>query len=329
VADPVGLGRLAAAGHRLVVEGKRLPGRVEAVRVHDASGTRAPVPPFNNLGEARAALSGPVYPPESRETLVGDALVDVAIFYPYAGSKEAFLFSSSLGADLPGAEQTENLLRLYRTDGTVSVYRARGTLRTPIAGGASRLAVAVMYVSQGVRHILEGADHVLFVLCLALGAVTIRALVSQVTGFTVGHSVTLAAGFLGYAPNAPWFVPLVETGIALSIVYVALAFLFRMRFGNLPATTAVGLLHGFGFSFVLSRILKLDSSNLALGLISFNVGVEIGQLGIILLVWPALHWLDGRSPRSSARVRAAAAWGSIAVALVWVGTRSLALVQSI
>jgi hypothetical protein len=329
LADPIGLGRLVADGHHLVVEGRRLPGRFEAVRVHDGRGVHAPVPLFNSLNEARAALSGPVYPSASAETLVGDALVDVAIIYPHVGPKESFLFSSSLATALPGAEQTENLLRFYRTDGTVGVYRARGSLRTPIAGGASRLAVAVAYAYQGVRHILEGADHVLFVLCLALGATAMGRLVSLATGFTVGHSVTLAAGFLGYAPKASWFIPAVETGIALSIIYVAGAFLFRLRSGNLLATTAVGLLHGFGFSFVLSQILKLDSSNLALGLISFNVGVEIGQLGIILLAWPALRWLDRRSPRLSARVRTTLACGSVAVAAVWVGTRSVALLQSI
>lgn len=329
LAAPAGLGRLVAGGHHFVVDRQRFPGEVEAVRVHDATGVRAPVPLFNSLNEAKLALSGPVYPPGTTETLVGDALVDVAIFYPHAGPKDSFEFSSSLATELPGTDLTENLLRFYRADGTVSVYRARGPLTAPIVGGASPLALGATYVYQGVRHILEGADHVLFVLCLTLGAPTIRRLVSLATGFTIGHSATLVAGFLGYAPRVSWFVPAVETGIALSIIYVAAVSLFRMRSNNLLATAAVGLLHGFGFSFVLSQILKLDSGSLALSLISFNVGIEIGQLGIILLVWPALRWLDRRSPRLSARVRATVASGSVAVALVWVGTRSVALLHSI
>lgn len=329
LADPAGLGRLVADGHHLVVEGKRLPGRLEAVRVHDARGVGAPVPPFNTLAAAQAAFRGPVNPAGAGEFLVDDALVDVAIFYPYAGPRESFLFSSSLGVGLPGAERTENLLRFYRADGVVSLHRARGTLDTPIAGRASWLAVAATFLAEGVRHILEGADHVLLVACLTVGAATIHGLISQATGFTIGHSATLVAGFFGYAPKSPWFVPAVETGIALSIIYVATAFFFKPRSTNLLAMTAVGLLHGFGFSFVLSQILKLDSSDLALGLVSFNVGVEIGQLGIILLVWPTLRLLDRRSPRLSAYLRAAVACGAIAVATVWVGTRSLVLLQSI
>ena len=329
LADPSGLGRLVAGGHHFFVGRERLEGKVEAVRVHDATGVSAPVPLFNSLNEAKRALNGPVYPSGAGETLAGDALVDVAIFYPYAGPKASFALSCSLATELPGADLTENLLRFYRADGTVSVYRARGPLTAPLVGGASPLAQTAAYVAQGVRHILGGADHVLFVLCLTLGATTIRRLVSLATGFTIGHSVTLVAGFLGYVPNVPWFIPAVETGIALSIIYVAAVSLFRMGSNNLLATAAVGLLHGFGFSFVLSQILKLDSGSLALSLISFNVGIEIGQLGIILLAWPALRWLDQRSPRLSARVRLTVASGSVAVALVWVGTRSLALLHSI
>ena len=329
LAAPAGLGQLVAGGHHFVVDGRRLAGEVEAVRVHDATGISAAVPLFNSLSEAKQAMSGPVYPSGATETLVGDALVDVRMFYPYAGPKDSFAFSSTLAAELPGSDLTENLLRFYRADGTVSVYRARGPLRTPIVGGASPLTLAATYVYQGVRHILEGADHVLFVLCLTLGAGTTRRLVWLATGFTLGHSVTLVAGVLGYAPKFPWFVPAVETAIALSIIYVAALSLTRIRSTSLLVTAVVGLLHGFGFSFVLSQILKLDSSGLALSLVAFNAGIEVGQVGIILLVWPALRWLDRRSPRLSARVRAAVASGSVAFALVWVGTRSVALLRSV
>ena len=329
-ADPMGLGRLVAEGHSLVVVGQKLPGHIEAIRVHDARGTHAAVPVFGTLEAARAALRGPVYPSAAPDLPVGDALVDAAIFYPHAGSKDSFLLSSSLAPGLPGAELTENLLRFYRTDGTVSVYRARGALRIPISGGASPLAFAATFVFHGTRHILDGWDHLLFLLCLALGAPALRGLVWQATGFTIGHSVTLVAGFLGYAPRFAWFVPAVEIGIALSIVYVAVvALFFRTNAANLPATTLVGLLHGFGFSFFLREILELGSSHLAVGLISFNVGIELGQLGVILLVWPALRALDRRAARLSPYVRAGLAYAAIAVAALWVGTRSLALLQSI
>ena len=329
-ANPMGLGRLVAGGHSLVAGGQKLPGRIEAVRVHDARGILAEVPLFSTLPVAKTALRGPVYSSLAQDLPVGDALVDVAIFYPHAGPKESFLFSSSLAPELPGAELTENLLRFYRLDGTVSIYRARGALRTPMAGGASALAFAATFVVHGTQHILGGWDHLLFVLCLILGARALRGLVWQATGFTLGHSVTLVAGVLGYVPRFSWFVPAVETGIALSIIYVAcVALSGRARSATLLATTLVGLLHGFGFSFLLSEILTLDSSYLALGLVSFNVGIELGQLGVVLLVWPALRCLDRRAARLSRSVRAGLAYGSIGVAALAVGTRSVALLHSV
>lgn len=325
LADPAGLGRLVADGHRLAVGGKALEGRVERVRVHRREGA----PRFNAPDAARAAVKGPAYPLIAPPLPAGDAVVDVELVYPYSGRAETFELSSTLAPGLPGEDRTENLLLFRRSDGGVDSYRAQGLLATPIAVGASPLAAAATFGREGVRHILEGQDHVLFVLCLALGAVSLRALVTRATGFTAGHTVTLIAGFLGYVPKVPWFVPAVETGIALSIIYVAAGVLSaRVKSRSLLVTTLMGLLHGFGFSFVLGEVLGLDSANLTVSLVAFNVGVEVGQLAIILLVWPALRLADGRAPRMSGYARAAVACASIAVAALWVGTRSVALLQA-
>ena len=97
----------------------------------------------------------------------------------------------------------------------------------------------------------------------------------------------------------------------------------------MAVTSLMGLLHGFGFSFVLAEVLGLSSSNLAVSLLSYNVGVEVGQLAIILLVWPALRLLDAWSPRTSGYARAGVACASIAVAAVWVVTRSAALLHAV
>ena len=107
--------------------------------------------------------------------------------------------------------------------------------------------------------------------------------------------MTLAIGFFGYVPSGAWFVPSVETGIALSIIYAAALAVKR----NGPETSAnrstfvvtvlIGLLHGLGFSFVLQEIIQVTSPNIWQSLLAFNVGVEIGQIAIVLAIWPLLR----------------------------------------
>jgi len=147
------------------------------------------------------------------------------------------------------------------------------------------------FVELGFFHILDGVDHLLFLLCLVIPIRNFRRLVPIVTAFTVAHSITLIASAFGLAPNALWFPPLIETLIAVSIVYMA----FENIVGpNLERrwliAFAFGLVHGFGFSFVLRDTLQFAGSHLVTSLLSFNVGVEIGQLFVLALVVPALAW---------------------------------------
>jgi uncharacterized membrane-anchored protein YitT (DUF2179 family) len=119
-----------------------------------------------------------------------------------------------------------------------------------------------------------------------------RALVPIVTAFTVAHSVTLIASAYDLAPDALWFPPLIETLIAVSIVYMALENIATER----PSrrwliTLGFGLVHGFGFSFALRESLQFAGSHLLTSLLSFNVGVELGQLLVLALLVPALALL--------------------------------------
>ena len=82
-------------------------------------------------------------------------------------------------------------------------------------------------------------------------------------------------------------------------------------------TAAIGLLHGFGFSFVLQRVLQVDAPNLWTRLLSFNLGVEIGQVALILAVWPLLRLLERHAPRYVPLGRAAVVTPSVAVAGIW------------
>ena len=145
----------------------------------------------------------------------------------------------------------------------------------------------------------------------------------RLTGFTLGHSVTLAFGFFGFVPKGDWFVPAVETGIALSIIYAgALAYQgsskddyseVKMFF----VTLSIGLLHGLGFSFVLQEILQVTSPGIWQSLLAFNVGVEVGQLMIVLAVWPLFVVLNRQTQSLGVFLRRLMACGCIGIALFW------------
>ena len=319
--DALGLGRLVADGHRLVF-GNVAPGAsVEAVRVYPA----AEQPPFSTLAEARAALVGASYSAGAPPLFVGDATIDVQLYYAAADLGTRFELSSSLNPDLAGVATLENLIYDHRGDAT-QVYRATGSLASPVTISPSALSAAANFIVQGFYHIIEGIDHVLFVLCLTIGAAELVNLLWRVTGFTLGHTVTLIGGFLGYAPSAAWFIPAVETAIALSIIYAGVvAILQRPGAATFVVTTVIGLLHGLGFAFVLGKILEIDSPNLTVSLLSFNLGVEVGQITIILAVWPALFVLARRSARYATYARVAVAVPCISVASFWTLQRLAAL----
>src|SRR5262249_20689747 len=149
---------------------------------------------------------------------------------------------------------------------------------------------ALQFVRLGFAHILSGTDHLLFLFCLVIPFRRIRSLVAIVTAFTVAHSMTLIASAMDLAPGALWFPPLIETLIAASVLYMALENIFgvtdvRRRW---MITFGFGLVHGFGFSFALRETLQFAGSHLLTSLLSFNVGVELGQLLVVAALVPAL-----------------------------------------
>ena len=143
--------------------------------------------------------------------------------------------------------------------------------------------VARDYTVLGIEHILEGVDHLLFIVCLVLLAGTFKRILITVTGFTIAHSITLALGALEIVRVS---VAPVEASIALSIVFVAME-LARDRRNTLTwrypiaVSSTFGLLHGFGFAAVLTDI-GLPQTEIPAALLFFNVGVEIGQILFIV-----------------------------------------------
>ncbi len=183
---------------------------------------------------------------------------------------------------------TDVLVRVDMLDGRSWTAIARPSQPwIEIAASQTWVGLAGTYVGQGIRHILFGADHMLFVLGLLLIVRDRWMLVKTVTAFTVAHSITLAIATLGYA-DVP-VLPL-NAAIALSILFLGPEIVRSWR-GDTSFTIrhpwvmafAFGLLHGFGFASALTGA-GLPRQALPLALVTFNVGVELGQLGLIALI---------------------------------------------
>lgn len=151
---------------------------------------------------------------------------------------------------------------------------------------------ALRFVEAGFLHILDGTDHLLFLLCLVIPFRRFRPLLMVVTAFTVAHSITLIASAYNLGPDALWFPPLIETLIAVSIIYMALENIVGSNVQRRwMIALGFGLVHGFGFSFALRQTLQFAGSHLLTSLLSFNVGVELGQLLVLVLLIPLLEVL--------------------------------------
>lgn len=207
------------------------------------------------------------------------------------------------------------LKQTREASGTVHWLTAGETsepLALQVLAPPSVVAIVPEYVWLGFTHILpKGLDHILFVVGLFLLSSTWRALLMQVTAFTVAHSLTLALAMIGLVRVSP---SVVEPLIALSIAYVAVENLVSRQVSRrrVAVVFLFGLLHGLGFAGVLSE-LGLPSGALVTALVSFNVGVETGQLAVVALTWLLVRtW---RSEPSTYR-RLVVAPASIAIALV-------------
>ncbi|MHC5002765.1 MAG: HupE/UreJ family protein [Planctomycetota bacterium] len=196
---------------------------------------------------------------------------------------------------------TDVLVRIQRLDGSVQIAQVLPTRPfVTVEAAPGRGRIALTYLALGIRHILEGVDHLLFVLGLLFLVRSRLMLFKTITSFTIAHSITLAIATLGYA-RAPGEV--LNVLIAMSILFLGPEIVRLVR-GRTSLTIehpwvvafAFGLLHGFGFASGLTE-LGLPRRELPLALLTFNVGVEIGQLGfvaVLLATWAALKELQFR-----------------------------------
>ena len=195
----------------------------------------------------------------------------------------------------------------------LSVDNADRTYYTGTTQGA--IAVIKTFVPAGIHHILIGPDHILFLIGLLLLGGGWKALLKIVTAFTIGHSITLSLAALNIVTPPP---AVIEPAIALSIVFVGADNLVRGGGRDVRALIALtfGLVHGFGFANVL-REFGLPREALGWSLFSFNVGVEIGQLFIVVLVATALALVRRRSEIVGRRLAFAGSLVVVAAGTYW------------
>jgi hydrogenase/urease accessory protein HupE len=300
---------------------------------------------FAQFTDARASFAQPLL--DAERVAWQQLSLDVALEYALPARAEHLVLRPTL-AHL--GIRTVSIVTIVAADGTERVLTYAGN------PGAISLAprwysTGAQFFLQGVQHILGGLDHLLFVLCLILPLQRMQPLIAIVTAFTVGHSLTLGATAFGVAPRGLWFPPLVETLIAASIVWLTIENVLRrdeQLAARWPVAFMFGLVHGFGFSFALGETLQFAGANQLTALVSFNFGVEAGQLaalavavpvlmrvrrwigtdrtrvvtivGSVLVAHTAWHWMTDRAAQL-ATYRGSLAWPTFDAALALVAVR--------
>jgi hypothetical protein len=264
--------------------------RVVAVRVSLPSDKS-----FASFDSAHAHVQGPPLA-DDLDLVWNQQFLDVLLEYPIQSDRSDL--AARFRVDRFG-RAVSTTLRLILPGGETRAFEFHGD------PGLLRLdprwhQAALRFVVSGFWHILEGIDHLLFLLCLVIPFRHLRPLIIIVTSFTVAHSISLIASAFGFVPDALWFPPLIETLIAVTIVYMALENIVYAALGKdvrgeisrrWIIAFAFGIVHGFGFSFALRESLQFAGDHLVTSLLAFNVGVEIGQIVVLVALIPALGLL--------------------------------------
>ena len=242
---------------------------------------------FDSYETAVAHINGAPLAPET--TLFWEqGILDVILEYRIRSESSHFAIHAAFDRF---ALKTVTALQFLPPGGAARVYELQGDAGL-VQLDPRWFQAAARFVGDGFHHILDGTDHLLFLLCLVIPFRRARTIIPIATAFTVAHSITLIASAFGYAPDVGWFQPFIETLIALSLVYMALENIVAPQVQRRWFVTFMfGLVHGFGFSFVLQHTLQFAGSHLITSLVSFNIGVEIGQILVLALMTPVLEVL--------------------------------------
>ena len=254
-----------------------------------AAGQLAPLADrsFEDYDRAVARVAEPLAP----DTVIAfeQGYLDAHFVYPISSPKSVFSIQTTIGAELGDyIKLTIRFIPLGEPSRAMMITGASGR----VALDPAWYQASIGFVKLGVGHILSGIDHLLFLLCLIIPFRRITALIPIITAFTLGHSVTLIGTAYNLAPIGAWFPPFIEAAIAASIFYMAIENIIGANVNQRWIITGLfGLVHGFGFADVLKEQLQFAGSNLLVSLLSFNIGIEIGQLAVLCVFVPALALL--------------------------------------
>jgi hypothetical protein len=212
----------------------------------------------------------------------GQGYVDLLFTYEVASPEPALSLQTTFGRELGDRLKLDLQYLPANEPGRPYVITSRSGR---VALDPTWSQVLTGFGLLGVTRILSGLEYLLFLVCLIVPVRRVRHMVPAVAAFTVGHSMTLVAAAYGLTAAGPWFLPLVDTLMAASIVSMAVENVVdvtgRRRW---PLAALFGLVSGVGFSSALRENFQFAGSHLLASVLSFNVGIEVGQLAVIALI---------------------------------------------
>lgn len=248
---------------------------------------------FGDFDSASAHMREPRVP-ATEQLYWSQQLLDARVEYAGASANSSFAIRPRFDRL---AERVSTTLHFLPQAGVERVFELHGDPGL-VTLDPSWHQAAWRFVREGFLHILDGIDHLLFIACLVIPFRKVKPLIVIATAFTIAHSITLACAATGLAPQGLWFPPLVETLIAVSVFYLAVENLFGSSAQRRWVIAfAFGLVHGFGFAFALRESLQFAGAHLATALVAFNVGVELGQVAVLLVLVPVLDFTFRRVPQ--------------------------------
>jgi HupE / UreJ protein len=251
---------------------------------------------FDSFEGALARVRGARLP-DATQVYYNQGFLDLELHFPIRSQDSPFSMRVLFGRGL--ANRTATYINFVRPDGGVRAFRIHDD--TPLVRlDPQAHQAAWVFLKAGFYRFLDGLDHLLFVIVLALPFRRVRDLVKPFAAFAVAHSITLGLAAFGLAAVDTWFAPTIGALIALSLVYVAIengigAPSTTLRAGALKHRWIValvfGLFHGLGFAIALQETLQFAGSHPIAALVAYNVGLELGTLIILAIVLPVANLL--------------------------------------
>ena len=243
---------------------------------------------FDSYDGAIARVSGARLP-DTTQLYYNQGYLDLELNFPIRSQDSPFAIRVLFGEGL--AQRTATYIDFIRPDGGVRAFRIHDDTPLVHLDPAAHQA-AWVFLKAGFYRFLDGLDHLLFVVALAIPYRRARDLVKPIAAFAIGHSLTLTLAAFGLAPMGTWFDPTIGGLMALSLVYVALDNGVGAHFQYRWIVALVfGLVHGLGFAIALQETLQFAGSHAVAAVVSYNVGLELGTLIILAIVLPALNLL--------------------------------------